>query len=134
VAAPRLAIKRIYEPPLPTDGRRILVDRLWPRGVSKAKARLDAWMKDVGPTTELRRWFDHRPDRWPEFRRRYLDELASNTAVPALAQMAAAGPVTLLYAARDTIHNEAVVLAEFVSTPGGRPADIIHDEGRQTPG
>jgi uncharacterized protein YeaO (DUF488 family) len=120
--APRLALKRIYEPPSPTDGRRILVDRLWPRGVSKAKAHLDAWMKDVAPTTELRRWFDHRPERWSEFRRCYLDELASNAAVPALAQMAAAGSVTLLYAARDTTHNEAAVLAEYVSTPREKPS------------
>jgi len=108
---PQVAIKRIYEPPLPADGRRILVDRLWPRGVSKAKARLDAWMKEVGPSNELRRWFDHRPERWPEFRRRYIDELASNPEFVALREMAAAGPLTLLYAARDTTHNEAVVLA-----------------------
>jgi len=112
---PRIAIKRIYEPPSPADGRRILVDRLWPRGVSKARAELDAWMKDVGPTTELRRWFDHQPERWSEFRRRYTDELKSNPAFSALREMAAAGPVTLLYAARDAAHNEAVVLAERLS-------------------
>jgi uncharacterized protein YeaO (DUF488 family) len=108
----QVAIKRIYEPPSPADGRRILVDRLWPRGVSKAKARLDAWMKDVGPSDELRRWFDHQPERWAEFRRRYIDELKTNAALAALRDEAAAGPVTLLYAARDTAHNEAAVLAE----------------------
>lgn len=109
---PRIALKRIYEPPSPADGRRILVDRLWPRGVSKAKAHIDGWMKDVAPSTELRRWFDHRPERWPEFRRRYIDELKSNPNLRALRDMAAAEPLTLLYAARDTVHNEAVVLEE----------------------
>lgn len=112
---PRIAIKRIYEPPSPADGRRVLVDRLWPRGVSKAKAQLDAWMKEVAPSPELRRWFDHRPERWPEFRQRYIDELKSNPGVDTLREMASAGPVTLLYAARDTAHNEAVVLAERFS-------------------
>jgi len=113
---PLIAVKRIYEPPSPADGRRVLVDRLWPRGVSKARAQLDAWMKDVAPSPELRRWFDHRPERWPEFRRRYIDELKSNPALGALRDMAAAGPVTLLYAARDAAHNEAVVLADRLST------------------
>ena len=110
----KVAIKRIYEPPSPTDGRRVLVDRLWPRGVSKAKAELDAWMKAVAPSAELRRWFDHRPERWLEFRRRYIDELESNPELGALREMAAAGPLTLLYAAKDTAHNEAVVLAELL--------------------
>ena len=109
------AVKRIYAPASPGDGQRILVDRLWPRGVSKARAHLDAWMKDVAPSTELRLWFDHRPERWAEFRRRYLGELAANPAAGALQQLAAAGPVTLLYAARDEAHNEAVVLAEYLS-------------------
>jgi uncharacterized protein YeaO (DUF488 family) len=112
---PQVTLKRIYEPPSPDDGRRILVDRLWPRGVSKAKAHIDAWMKDVAPSAELRRWFDHRPERWPEFRRRYIDELKSNANLRALRDVAAAEPVTLLYAARDTTHNEAVVLAEQLS-------------------
>ena len=113
---PLIAVKRIYEPPSPADGRRVLVDRLWPRGVSKARAQLDAWMKDVAPSPELRRWFDHRPERWPEFRRRYIDELKSNPALGALRDMAAAGPVTLIYEARDAAHNEAVVLADRLST------------------
>ena len=113
---PRIAIKRIYEPASPGDGRRILVDRLWPRGVSRASAHLDGWMKDVAPSTELRRWFDHRPERWPEFRRRYIDELKTNPDARTLFEMAATEPVTLLYAAGDTTHNEAVVLAEHLST------------------
>ena len=112
---PRISIKRIYEAPSPQDGRRILVDRLWPRGVSKTAARLDDWMKDVGPSTELRQWFDHRVERWPAFRERYIVELASNPNLAALRAAAAEGPVTLLYAAKDTAHNEAVVLAEQLS-------------------
>lgn len=110
----QIAIKRIYEAPSSEDGRQILVDRLWPRGVSREKARLDGWMKSVSPSTELRRWFDHRPDRWEEFRRRYADELKSNSDVRTLSEMSAAGPVTLLYAARDTEHNEARALAEYL--------------------
>jgi uncharacterized protein YeaO (DUF488 family) len=112
---PRIAVKRIYEAAAPDDGRRILVDRLWPRGVTKAKAQLDDWMKEVGPSTELRRWFNHQPERWPEFRRRYFDELKSNPDACTLFDLTAAGPVTLLYAAKDTAHNEAVALAEYLS-------------------
>ena len=111
----RISIKRIYEPPSPADGRRILVDRLWPRGVSKANARLDSWMKDIAPSTELRRWFDHRPERWPEFRRRYIYELKENPALSTLRELAADRPVTLLYAAKDEAHNEAAVLAELLA-------------------
>jgi uncharacterized protein YeaO (DUF488 family) len=120
MTTPRIALKRIYEPPSPADGRRILVDRLWPRGVSKARAHIDVWMKDVAPSTELRRWFDHRPERWLEFRRRYIVELKSNPDLRTLRDMAAAEPVTLLYAARDTTHNEAAVLAELLK-PRGQP-------------
>ncbi|MEJ0066261.1 MAG: DUF488 domain-containing protein [Caulobacteraceae bacterium] len=127
----QVVIKRIYEPPSPTDGRRILVDRLWPRGVSKAKARLDAWMKGVAPSDELRRWFDHQPERWPEFRRRYIDELTSNPSFDALRDLAAAGPVTLLYGARDTAHNEAVVLAEQLAAGGGT---AVTEQGLSTGG
>jgi uncharacterized protein YeaO (DUF488 family) len=110
-----IPIKRIYEAPSPSDGRRVLVDHLWPRGVSKARAHLDLWMKDIGPSNDLRQWFDHRTDRWDEFRRRYRDELAVNPAVKTLSDMVAEGPVTLLFAARDTAHNEAVVLAEYLA-------------------
>jgi uncharacterized protein YeaO (DUF488 family) len=110
-----LSIKRIYEPASPSDGRRVLVDRLWPRGVSKARARLDDWMKEVSPSPELRQWFDHRADRWDEFRRRYREELAANPATQTLRDMIAEGPVTLLFGARDTVHNEAAALAEYLA-------------------
>jgi uncharacterized protein YeaO (DUF488 family) len=108
----QVSVKRIYEAPSPSDGRRILVDRLWPRGVRKADAHLDAWMKDVAPSTELRRWFGHRPERWDEFRRRYVEELKANPAMAELRKLAGAGHVTLLFAAKDEAHNEAVVLSE----------------------
>jgi len=111
-------IKRAYEPADDSDGYRVLVDRLWPRGVSKVKARLDTWMKDVAPSTELRRWFGHDPVRWDAFERRYRAELAAPAAlrlVEALAGQTAHGPLTLVYGARDTVHNEAVVLCAVVT-------------------
>jgi uncharacterized protein YeaO (DUF488 family) len=111
-------IKRVYEHVTEDDGQRILVDRLWPRGLTKAEAALDFWLKDVAPSTELRRWFGHSPDRWDAFRQRYLLELQVSPAVPQLRALAMAGPVTLLYAARDQVHNEAVVLAEFLGHDG----------------
>jgi uncharacterized protein YeaO (DUF488 family) len=107
-----VAIKRAYDPPSPTDGTRILVDRLWPRGVAKARAALDGWCKDVAPSTGLRKWFDHRPERFAEFSRRYRAELRHN---PAVAQLRALkGKVTLVYGARDPAINHAVVLAKFL--------------------
>jgi len=114
----RVRIKRAYEPATDDDGYRVLVDRLWPRGVSKDKAHLDTWMKDIAPSTELRRWFGHDPARWDEFERRYraeLDEPERSQLVEALAERATHGPVTLIYGARDTAHNEAVVLCAIVS-------------------
>lgn len=111
----RLAIKRGYEAPAETDGRRILVDRIWPRGLSKAKATVDLWLKDVAPSTELRRWFGHDPAKWAEFARRYRLELDSNfKAVTALADAIGTGPATLLYGARDESHNQAIVLRDFL--------------------
>lgn len=108
-------LKRAYEAPSPEDGRRILVDRLWPRGVSKSKAAIDRWMKEIAPSTELRRWFAHDPKRWDEFRRRYRIELSSQAeALDELRTMARSGPVTLVYAARDTDHNEAIVLRDLL--------------------
>ena len=107
-----LAIKRVYEPPSPKDGTRILVDRLWPRGLSKAKAALDGWNKNVAPTPALRKWFDHRPDRFAEFSKRYRAELVHNPAVAEL--RAQKGEVTLVYGARDPAINHAVVLAKFL--------------------
>jgi uncharacterized protein YeaO (DUF488 family) len=114
-APDRVRIKRVYDPPSPQDGRRILVDRLWPRGVSRKSARIDDWAKDLAPSTPLRRWFGHEPGRWSEFQTRYRDELRG---VPDhlewLLARARRGRVTLLYAARDPDHNNARVLQRLV--------------------
>lgn len=110
-----LQTKRIYEPAATSDGVRILVDRIWPRGVTKAAAALDLWLKDVAPSTDLRKWFAHQPDRWTEFQRRYLLELETSAAIAELRALVDAGPVTLLYAAKDVDHNEAVALAAFLN-------------------
>jgi uncharacterized protein YeaO (DUF488 family) len=107
-------IKRVYDEPAADDGERILVDRLWPRGISKEKAAFDEWMKEVAPTSELRKWFDHRPERWDEFKERYRAELQGNPAVEALRARVAAGRVTLLYGSRNREFNHAAVLADFV--------------------
>jgi uncharacterized protein YeaO (DUF488 family) len=109
----RVKLKRVYEPATPDDGTRILVDRLWPRGVSKADARIDLWLKEIAPSTGLRRWFGHDPARWPEFCRRYQRELAERTAeLDQLRALAGQGTVTLLFGARDEQHNDAVVLRD----------------------
>ena len=111
----KLAIKRVYDKPAKSDGLRILVDRLWPRGVSKRKATLDAWRKDVAPSAALRKWFGHDPARWTEFRRRYRAELKANkAAVQDLRKHIKSHRVTLLYGAHDTAHNNARVLAEYL--------------------
>lgn len=108
-------LKRAYEPPSSTDGVRILVDRLWPRGVSKERAAIDQWLKDIAPSTELRRWFGHDPKRWSEFRRRYRVELSHHEELLRdLRAMARKGPLTLVYAARDEAHNEAIVLRDIL--------------------
>ena len=110
-----IKIKRAYEEPTGDDGTRILVDRLWPRGLTKAKAKIDLWLKDIAPSTELRKWFAHDPARWAEFQRRYKEELRKNNeALSTLKQEAAKGPVTLIYGARDQEHNEAVVLQKLL--------------------
>lgn len=110
-----IRIKRIYEPPQASDGARVLVDRLWPRGVRKAEAALELWLKDVAPSPALRRWFGHDPARWEEFERRYRAELAARAdAIEPLRELARAGPLTLLYGARDDLHNHAVVLLEYL--------------------
>src|SRR5512143_593205 len=110
-----LRLKRAYEPASPSDGYRILVDRLWPRGVSRERARLDAWDKDLAPSSELREWFAHEPERFEEFRRRYVEELRSRRArIAELRRRAREGPVTLVYSAKDAEHNDAVVLAEVL--------------------
>ena len=109
-----IAIKRIYEPRSPKDGYRVLVDRLWPRGVSKQEAAIDLWMKDIGPSDELRQWFGHEPAKWPEFRERYRKELAANEAMLGeLRNLAEKHKrLTLLYGAKDEEHNQAKVIAE----------------------
>jgi len=108
-------IKRIYEPVADSDGKRILVDRLWPRGVTKHDAHLDEWLKDVAPSPDLRRWFNHDVAHWAEFQRRYRAELeAGSPALEQLLELAAQPPVTLVYAAHDETHNHARVLAAFV--------------------
>ena len=107
----RVQIKRIYDAPEKSDGVRVLVDRLWPRGVSKKEASLDLWMKEIAPSTELRKWFNHDPERWVGFRQRYRRELRKHgKELAALKAQAAKRRVTLLFGARDTLHNEAVVL------------------------
>ncbi|MFB6261349.1 MAG: DUF488 domain-containing protein [Thiohalorhabdaceae bacterium] len=114
-------LKRIYDPAAPGDGRRVLVERLWPRGMRKADAALDDWLRDIAPSAELRRWYGHDPAKWPEFRRRYREELAIHTDRLAKLQAdAEAGPVSLLFAARDREHNSAVVLKEVLDEGWGR--------------
>ena len=109
-----IRLKRVYAPPEGNDGIRVLVDRLWPRGLSRAEAHLDHWLKEAAPSPGLRRWFGHRPDRWEEFRRRYRDELRGSAAVQQLLELAAKADVTLLFGAKDEAHNQAVVLAEHL--------------------
>ena len=113
-----IKLKRAREKPEPEDGARYLVDRLWPRGVSKANLKLDGWLKDVAPSDGLRRWFNHDPKKWNDFRKRYFAELDANpdTWNPLLGR-ASKSPVTLVYGARDSEHNNAVALAEYLNTP-----------------
>jgi uncharacterized protein YeaO (DUF488 family) len=114
-AAGDIRLKRAYEHPAAGDGLRILVDRLWPRGVSKAGAAIDRWEKEIAPSTELRKWFGHDPERWDEFRRRYTQELHQHAAVLGeLRELACEAPITLVYAAHDEAHNDAVVLREVL--------------------
>ena len=116
-------VRRVYDPPQPDDGQRILVDRLWPRGLSKQAAAVDRWMKELGPSHALRTWFGHDPKRWPEFRRRYVAELrAQGAALAALARKSRARAVTLLFAARDADHNNAVVLKGVIERRQKRSA------------
>jgi len=108
-------LKRAYEPASRADGVRILVDRLWPRGVSKANAAISRWMKEIAPSTELRHWFGHDPERWEEFRHRYRAELSHHEEhLRELRAIARKGPLTLVYAARDQDRNEAVVLRDVL--------------------
>ncbi len=115
-----IGLKRVWDPPSPRDGRRILVDRLWPRGLSRERARIDEWVRDLAPSDRLRKWFGHDPARWAEFRERYRQELqAQPDAVRALARRAARGRITLVFGARDPEHNNAIVLKEVLE--GRRP-------------
>jgi uncharacterized protein YeaO (DUF488 family) len=115
IEASNLRLKRAYEPPEASDGTRILVDRLWPRGVSKTEARLDEWFKEIAPSAELREWFGHDPARWEEFGRRYRAELDRQAELlEDLRRRARGGRVTLVYSARDQIHNDAVVLRDVI--------------------
>ena len=107
-----ILIKRVYAPPDASDGLRVLVDRLWPRGIAKAK--VDVWLKDVAPSTALRQWFGHDPAKWVEFKKRYRAELKGNPAVDELRALARKSDVVLVYAAKDEAHNEAVVLQQFL--------------------
>jgi uncharacterized protein YeaO (DUF488 family) len=110
-----IKIKRVYEPPAPEDGLRILVERLWPRGLSKEKAAVDHWMKEVAPSQGLRKWYDHDLQKWEEFRQRYWQELERNPeAVVQLRELLDQGEVTFVYASRDEQHNSTVVLKEFL--------------------
>ena len=107
-------LKRAYESPAKNDGYRILVDRLWPRGLAKVKARIDLWLKEVAPSTELRQWFGHDPEKWTEFKRRYRAELKGNPAWAELQALARQKDLTLVYAAKDQLHNEAVLLKQLL--------------------
>jgi uncharacterized protein YeaO (DUF488 family) len=114
-------VKRVYDDPGPDDGYRILIDHVWPRGVSRERAKLDEWARELAPSNDLRRWFAHDPERFEEFRTRYRDELANQRpALRELARRASSGPVTIVYAARDRQHNNAVVLAALLRDPGFR--------------
>ena len=108
-------IKRAYEEPKKSDGKRILVDRLWPRGLKKAEAQVNLWLKDIAPSTTLRKWFGHQPSKWEGFKKRYSAELERNTEqVSLLERELRAGKVTLVYGAKDQEHNGAIVLKEFL--------------------
>lgn len=120
-----IGVKRVYAPPAAADGLRILVDRLWPRGLAQERARVDRWMKELAPSDALRRWFGHDPAKWAEFKRRYFRELAAQPeAVAALAVLARRRRVTLLYAAADEWHNNAIALKAYLErktrTPSAR--------------
>lgn len=115
IAAKNIRIKRAYEPPAAADGKRILIDRLWPRGIKKTDAAIDQWFKDLAPSTALRQWFGHDPVRWPEFCQRYAAELRQQPEPLAqLRALAQQQPITLVFAAHDELHNNAVALRDFL--------------------
>ncbi len=112
-----IATKRVYDPPSPEDGFRILIDRLWPRGLTKEKARVDLWLKEIAPSDDLRKWFGHEPEKWPGFKKRYFDELKRHPElVETIIEKGRTGPVTILFGAKETRYNNAVALKEFIET------------------
>jgi uncharacterized protein YeaO (DUF488 family) len=114
-AQPVIALKRVYDPPAASDGHRFLAERLWPRGMKKEALKLDGWLREVAPSTALRQWFGHDPVRWEEFERRYHAELdAHPEAWQQILDAAEAGPITLLFSARDTVHNNVVALRTYL--------------------
>lgn len=118
IPANHIRIKRAYEPPTHDDGARILIDRLWPRGIKKEALALDQWAKQLSPSTELRQWFGHDPARWQEFRQRYAAEVHHHIdLLEPLRALARKGPITLVYSAQDEAHNNAVAMREFLLTP-----------------
>ena len=115
-----VALKRVYNEPAESDGTRILVDRLWPRGLTKEKAKIDVWLKEIAPSTELRKWFNHEPNKWPEFKKRYQAEMDSNPdAISTLKKHVADGKVTIVYGAKDEEHNDAVVIKQYLDEKSG---------------
>jgi uncharacterized protein YeaO (DUF488 family) len=126
-----IKLKRVYEKEASEDGVRYLIERLWPRGVKKATLHVDGWLKDAGPTTELRKWFSHDPARWQEFRRRYFAELdrAPENWAP-IRDAAQHGTVTLLYSSHDTEHNNAVALKEYIEHKTGRGTHAVGQQAR----
>lgn len=115
----RLLLKRAYDPPARADGTRVLVDRIWPRGVTKQALGADLWLKELAPSTGLRHWFGHDPAKWDEFRRRYQEEITGRAELEQIRALAREGPVTLVYAARDQDHNNAVALREMLLSGSG---------------
>ena len=114
-----ISLKRAYDSSSQSDGARFLVERLWPRGVKKTSLKIDAWIKDVAPTTELRKWFNHDPAKWEEFRRRYFEQLKNHrAALQPILDAAQNGPVTLIYSSHDEVHNNAVALKDFLMRHG----------------
>lgn len=109
-----ISLKRAYEPAAETDGMRILVDRIWPRGVTKSEAGIDLWLKDLAPSTALRKWFGHDPEKWSEFQKKYRAELKDNPALPEIKALSRQKNVTLVYAAKDKLHNQARVLKQLL--------------------
>jgi uncharacterized protein YeaO (DUF488 family) len=127
----KILVKRVYEPATKSDGFRVLVDRLWPRGLSKENAHIDLWLREIGPSTTLRKWFKHDPVRWAEFRRRYHAELKEKSALLAtIKARAKTRPVTLLYSAKDEQHNQAIALRSFLS----KQSASLRRKGRHTRG